>query len=117
MFKFRNLAVAAVVALAVSLSVASVASAGTRTRSAAGTGSCTVSGNVVEATGLPTDVVLNFMVSDAGGTDGWALGITWDGTWSMTVPDRTGPTTYEFASTTFGKNGSKYWVYASCSGS
>jgi hypothetical protein len=117
MFKSRNLALAAVVAVLVSLSVASVASAGTRSRTAVGTASCTVSGNVVEATGLPTDAVLNFMVSDADGTYGWGLGYTWDGTWSVTVPDRTGPTTYQFASTTFGKNGSKYWVYTSCSAS
>jgi hypothetical protein len=117
MFESRNLALAAVVAVLVSLSVASVASAGTRSRTAVGTASCNVSGNVVEATGLPTDAVLNFMVSDADGTYGWGLGYTWDGTWSVTVPDRTGPTTYQFASTTFGKNGSKYWVYTSCSAS
>jgi len=35
-------------------------------------------------------------------------------TWSISIPDRTNRTTYEFASTTFGKNGSKYWMYASC---
>ena len=117
MLKSRKLAIAAVVALVASLSVAQAASAGSRARTAVGTASCTVSGNVVEATGLPTDAVLNFMVSDSGGTYGWGLGYTWDGTWSVTVPDRTSPTTYEFASTTFGKDGSKYWVYASCSSS
>ena len=84
-----------------------VASAGTWARTEAGAAHCTVSGNVVEATGLPSDVVLNFMMSDADGWYGWGLGYTWDGTgaWSVTVPDRTGPTTYEFASTTFGKAG------------
>jgi hypothetical protein len=119
MLKSRTLASAAVVALLASLSLASVASAGTRTRTAEATAGCTVSGNVVTATGLPNDVILNFMMSDADGKYGWALGLTWDGTgeWSVTVPDRTGPTTYEFASTTFGKDGSKYYVYASCSAS
>jgi hypothetical protein len=117
MFHSRNLGIVAVVALIVSLAVASAAFAGSRSRTAVGTASCTVSGNVVEATGLPTDAVLNFMVSDAGGTYGWGLGYSLDGTWSVTVPNRTGPTTYEFASTTFGKDGSKYWVYARCSAS
>jgi hypothetical protein len=105
---------AAAVCLAVALPLAY---AGSRTRTAAGTASCTVSGNAVEATGLPTDAVVNFMLTDADGKDGWGLGYTWDGTWSVRVPDRTSPTRYEFASTTFGKNGSKYWVYASCSAS
>jgi hypothetical protein len=94
-----------------------LASAGTRTKSAEGAGTCSVSGNVVTATGLPTTTVLNLFVEDAGGKTGWALGLTWDGTWSVEVPARSGPTTYEFASTTFGKHGSKYWVYASCSAS
>lgn len=94
-----------------------LASAGTRTHKAAGTASCTVSGNTVDAWDLPTDAVLNFMVKDGNGTWGWGLGYTWDGTWSVSVPDRTGPTTYQFASTTFGKDGSKYLVYASCSAS
>ena len=94
-----------------------LATAGTRAQSAVGAGRCTVDGNVVSATGLPTDVVVNFFVTDAGGKKGWALGITWEGSWSLSVPDRSGPTTYEFASTTWGKNGSKYLVYASCSAS
>ena len=117
MLKPRTFLSAAVVALLVSLSLASVTSAGPRIRSAEVAAGCTVSGDVVQATGLPLDVVINFMVSDAGGTDGWALGLMSDGTgtWSVKVPDRTGPTTYEFASTTFGKSGSKYYVYASCS--
>jgi len=121
MFKSRTFASAAVVALLVSVSLASVASAGTRkgsTLNAAGSG-CTVSGNVLEATGLPNDVVVNLFMTDGSGTYGWALGLTSDGTgtWTTYVPDRTGPTTYEFASTTFGKEGSKYYVYASCSAS
>jgi hypothetical protein len=104
---------AAVVCLAVALPLAF---AGSRSHAAAGSGDCTVSGNTVEAWGLPTDAVVNFFVTDGNGKDGWVLGFT-GGTWSLSVPDRTGPTTYEFASSTFGKNGSKYWVYASCSAS
>ena len=117
MRKSRKLAFGAVVAVLAVLSVASIASARPRPQSATAAPACTVSGNVVAATGLPEGVVLNFMVTDAGGTYGWGLGLTWDGTgeWSVNVPDRTGPTTYEFASTTFGKSGSKYNVYASCS--
>ena len=110
--------IALLCAAAVSLAVAlPLAYAGNRTHAAAGAGGCTVSGNTVEGWGLPTDAVVNFIVTDAGGKHGWPLGITWDGTWTVTVPDRTGATKYEFASTTFGKNGSKYWVYASCSAS
>ena len=76
--------------------------------------SCSVSGNVVSATGLPTDQVINFLISDASGTRGWVLGMS-DGTWSVDVPARTGSTTYEFVSKTWGPNGSKYDVFASCS--
>jgi hypothetical protein len=79
------------------------------------TGSCTVSGNVVTGTGLPAGQVLNFMVTDNGGTWGWVLGYTDTGTWAVTVPAQNGPTTYEFASKTWGPNGSKYDVYANCS--
>ncbi len=78
-------------------------------------GSCSVSGNVVTGTGLPTDEVINFMVTDSGGTWGWVLGYTDTGTWAVTVPAPNGATTYEFASRTWGPNGSKYTVYASCS--
>jgi hypothetical protein len=109
--KTITLLCAAAVCLAVALPLAY---AGTRDRQAAGAGRCTVSGNDLKATGLPTNTVLNFFVTDADGKDGRVLGLTWDGTWSLNVPDRTSPTTYEFASTTFGKHGSKYWVYASC---
>ena len=78
-------------------------------------GSCSVSGNVVSATGLPVGEVINFMVTDAGGSWGWVLGFADDGTWSVAVPSANGPTTYEFASRTWGPNGSKYDVFASCS--
>jgi hypothetical protein len=92
-----------------------LASAGTRRpQAAASTGACLVDGNVVRATGLPVDVLLNFIVSDANGGWGQALGFS-DGTWSVTVPDRSGPTTYQFTSVTWGKDGSKYYVYAQCS--
>jgi hypothetical protein len=77
--------------------------------------SCSVSGNVVSATGLPTGEVINFMVTDASGTRGWVLGFTDDGTWNVYVPAPDGATTYEFASRTWGPNGSKYDVFASCS--
>jgi hypothetical protein len=80
-------------------------------------GSCSVDGTVVTATGLPTDQVVNFMVTDGSGTDGWVLGTTWEGTWAVSVPTRNGWTKYEFASRTWGKNGAKYRVFASCAAS
>ena len=80
-----------------------------------GAASCAVSGDVVSATGLPTDEVVNFMVTDASGTTGWVLGYTPDGTWSTHVPAPNGPTTYEFVSRTSGKGGTNYTVFASCS--
>jgi len=93
-----------------------LASAGTRPHGtgAASTAGCTVDGNVVRATGLPVNVLLNLVVDDANG--GWsrALGFS-DGTWSVSVPDRSGPTTYKFTSVTWGKDGSKFDVYAQCS--
>jgi hypothetical protein len=76
--------------------------------------SCTVDGSVVSAVGLPSDQVINFMVTDGSGTSGWVLGTTWEGTWVVTVPARDGWTKYEFASKTWGKNGSKYNAFASC---
>ena len=76
---------------------------------------CQIDGNVVSTTGLPTYEVINFMVTDSSGTTGWVLGITWEGWWTLTVPERSGPTTYEFVSRTYGNDGSKYTVYSSCS--
>jgi hypothetical protein len=76
---------------------------------------CTVSGSVVQATGLPAGQLINFMVSDSAGTTGWVLGFTGDGTWAVSVPTASGPTTYQFVSTTSGPNGSKYTTFASCS--
>jgi len=77
--------------------------------------SCVVEGNTVSATGLPTDQVINFMVTDAHGTWGWALGFAGNDAWGVSVPDRSGPTTYEFASRTWGKGGLKYSVFSRCS--
>ena len=79
------------------------------------TASCSVDGSVVSASGLPTDQVVNFMVTDASGTSGWVLGTTWEGNWAVPVPARDGWTRYEFASKTWGLNGSKYKVFVSCS--
>jgi hypothetical protein len=75
---------------------------------------CTVSGSTVAAVGLPTDQVVNFLVKDNSGTWGWVLGFTNDGTWVVSVPPPNGPTTYQFVSRTWGPNGSKYTVFASC---
>ena len=86
-------------------------------RPSATAGSCSVDGNLVSATGLPTDQVVNFMVTDASDTSGWVLGTTWEGTWALIVPARDGWALYEFVSKTWGKNGSKYRVFASCSAS
>jgi hypothetical protein len=77
--------------------------------------SCTVSGSVANAVGLPTDQVINFLVTDSTGISGWVLGNTADGVWSVSLPTASGPTTYQFVSRTWGSNGSKYTVFASCS--
>ena len=110
--------IALLFAVAFSLAVVlPLASAGTRHHGAGAAstaGGCTVNGNVVSATGLPTDVLLNLVVDDANGAWNRALGFS-DGTWSVSVPDRSGPTTYKFTSITWGNNGSKYYVYAQCS--
>ena len=114
----RKLIVALVtVAMTVGSSSALAAKGGNGKPSATLVAGCTVDGNVVTGSGLPTDQVLNFMVTDAAGTSGWVLGSTDAGTWSVTVPPRTGPTTYEFASKTWGPNGTKYTVFANCSAS
>ncbi len=78
------------------------------------TASCVVAGNWVDASGLPTNQVINFLITDASGTNGWVLGFTSDGTWSVNVPAQNGATTYQFVSETSGPNGSKYNVFASC---
>jgi hypothetical protein len=77
--------------------------------------SCSVADGVVSAVGLPTDEVVNFMITDNAGTWGWVLGFTDNGGFEVTVPAQNGSTTYEFASRTWGPHGSKYDVFASCS--
>jgi hypothetical protein len=77
--------------------------------------SCAADGTTVSASGLPTDEVINFMVTDPSGTWSWVLGWSDDGTRTVTVPVRTGATTYEFVSRTFGNDGSRYEVFATCS--
>lgn len=77
--------------------------------------SCTVDGNVVTGSGLPAWELLNFMVKDASGAMGWVLGYTDTGSLAVTVPTRSGATTYEFVSRTWGPEGSHYTVYATCS--
>jgi hypothetical protein len=77
---------------------------------------CSVSGNTVSAVGLPTDQVLNFMITDSAGTTGWVLGFTDNGAWTVTVPSRSERTTYEFTSRTYGANGTKYVTFARCVG-
>ena len=79
------------------------------------TNSCSASGGTVQAAGLPTDQVINFMLTDSSGTTGWVLGYTWDGTFSTSVPAPNGATSYAFVSRTYGSDGSKYTVFASCS--
>jgi hypothetical protein len=82
----------------------------------ASSGGCVVDGTVVTGNGLPADTVINFMVTDVGGTWGWVLGNTSAGTWSVSVPERSGPTTYEFISKTWGPSTSPHYdVFASCS--
>ena len=82
---------------------------------AAAVATCVVDGNVVSSTSLPTDQIINFMVTDESGTTGWALGFTLEGWWNVSVADRHGPTTYEFVSRTAGSGGTRYEVFASCS--
>ena len=94
---------------------ASAAAASARKGSRVSGASCAVNGNVVTATGLPTDQVINLMVTDANGTSGWVLGYTTDGTWTVSVATPTSPTSYEFTGRTYGPNGAKYNVFAACS--
>jgi hypothetical protein len=76
---------------------------------------CSFSNNVVTATGLPVWTVINFLITDSSGSYGWVLGMTDDGTWTQNVAAPNGSTTYQFISSTWGPNGSKYTVYATCS--
>ena len=107
----RRIIVAGITLASLVLPIGSVGAAPSKNRAA---NACSVTGNTVSATGLPTDQVLNFMVTDGTGTTGWVLGFTDDGTWNVTVPSRAERTTYEFAGRTYGPNGAKYNVFASC---
>ena len=78
------------------------------------TAQCSVSGDRVVATGLPNETLINLVVTDADGSWSWVLGSTDDGTWAVSVPARSGQTRYEFASRTFGREGTKYWTYTTC---
>jgi hypothetical protein len=106
--------------LSVALLVFAVPSAlagkgGTKGNNAQSAASCSAGGGTAQASGLPTDQVINFMITDSSGTTGWVLGYTWDGTFSVPVPAANGPTTYQFVSRTWGNDGSHYSVFASCS--
>jgi hypothetical protein len=111
---------AALIMLTVAALVFAVPSAlagkgGTKGNNDAASASCSASGTLVHASGLPTDQVINFMLTDSSGTTGWVLGYTWDGTFNTTVPAANGPTTYQFVSRTWGNDGSHYTIFASCS--
>jgi hypothetical protein len=82
---------------------------------AAPSGSGVSEGNTVIADGLPADTLVNFMITEAAGTSGWVLGHTSSGHWQVGVPERAGASTYEFVGRMYGKSGSKYRVFASCS--
>jgi len=105
----------AVLAVPVIMLVASSPAFARRPGGSSTGGSCVVSNGTVNATGLPTGEVINFLVTDSSGTSGWVLGYTDDGAWSVSVAPANGPTTYQFVSKTWGPNGSKYTVFASCS--
>jgi hypothetical protein len=92
----------------------SLAFAALQPKPSAITASCTVSGTVVNGVCLPTGQVINFMVTDSSGTTGSVLGDTTDGAWSVSVPAAIVPTMYQFVSRTWGPNGTKYTVFASC---
>lgn len=78
------------------------------------TGTCWVEGNVVHGENLPADVMTNFWITDPDGSQhGFALGTsTW---WTITVPEREGPTTYQFIGVQRAKDGKLYDVFATCS--
>jgi hypothetical protein len=75
---------------------------------------CSYSNGYVHGSGLPTDQVVNFTKSDASGSSAWAVGYTSDGTADVYVGTPNGAATYQYISKTWGANGSKYTVFASC---
>ena len=108
-------AIFSLIILGLTLAAASTALAGKGNggKSSPVAASCTASGGLVQAKGLPTDQVINFMVTTAANTTGWVLGFTPDGTWSVYTPTTSG-TTYQFVSKTSGVGGTRYDVFASC---
>lgn len=115
MFSRKIIYALVAVCLALAASAQALAGRGGTHGNKAAPASCAASGSIVEANGLPTDEVIDFMLTDSRGTSGWVLGFTSSGTWSVKVPEASGPTTYEFVSRTSGPNGSKYTVFATCS--
>lgn len=115
MSSYRLFALVAAVSLVLAVPAFAAKGGGGKDGNPATAAGCTVAGSVVNATGLPTDQVINFMVTDASGTSGWVLGHTTDGTWSVSVPAQNGATSYQFVSQTWGSNGTKYTAFASCS--
>jgi hypothetical protein len=112
--KVLHLAVIVLATIAVVPALAAGGNGKGKGHTTAATAPCTLSNDVVYGTGLPTDQLINFMVTDASGTTGWVLGFTPDGTWTVNVAAPNGPTTYQFVSRTYGPNGSKYDVFQSC---
>jgi hypothetical protein len=111
----KLLSIAGLAAIVAALIAAPTFAAKGGHNAATSTSPCTVSDNVVYGSGLPTDQVINFMISDASGTRGFVLGFTHDGNWSVNVPAPSGPTTYAFVSRTYGPDGSKYNEFQTCS--
>ena len=76
--------------------------------------SCSVADGVVSVAGLPTGEVINFMIEDSSGSTGWVLGFTDDGMDRLRAGARR---CYDLrvVSRTWGPDGSKYDVFASCS--
>jgi hypothetical protein len=115
MSRRKTIAVLAISSLALAAAPAFAAKGGGGGGNKVSDPPCTASGNIVEASALPTDEVINFMMSDASGSTGWVLGYTPDGTWKVDVPAPNGPTTYQFISRTWGNGGNHYTVFSSCS--
>lgn len=115
LFSRRTLYVLVVACFALAAASPAVAGKGGGKGANASAALCSVADNTVHADGLPTDQVVNFMVTDSSGTSGWVLGFTDDGSWSVPVASPNGPTTYEFVSRTWGPGGSHYTTFASCS--
>ena len=115
LFSRRTLYVLVVACFALAVASPAVAGKGGGKGANASVAPCSVADNTVHADGLPTDQVVNFMVTDSSGTSGWVLGFTDDGSWSVPVSSPNGPTTYEFVSRTWGPGGSHYTTFATCS--